>query len=348
MTKVGLFLMVLVCLLLTSISASASPWLLSQGDLVLVGRFDFEQGNEEFLEAGASQPFPLRGNFGSTTFSTNLRFGILDSFELELNIPIRQVSYISDTVILLDGGDEGLDFYQDNTISLSRRASGLADIEMAARYRLFASSIRGAFELRLKTPTGYERPSGTFGDNPKSEQDFVANVGRYVAPENVRDDVTLGDGQLDLTPSFLFGVASSSGTFSRMSLGYRLRFTGGGDQLVGSLFVGRALGKRLLFFGGFDAELSVQEGRVIGISVAAQDPALPARDYEGTKNLLLREVTLDRDQLRMSLGGILRLTSAVELNVGYGQTVWGSNTTRIETFSLGIGVRTNILEGASE
>jgi hypothetical protein len=344
MMKDLLFAAVLVASALTSVSAVASPWLLSQGDLVLVGRFDFERGNEEFLDTGPAQNFPLRGSFGSTTFSTNIRYGILDSVELEINIPIKQVSYVSDTVILLDGGpEEGIDFYQDNTINLSKRVEGLADIEMAGRYQLFTGAVRGAFEFRLKTPTGYDPPSGTFGDNPKSQDDFLSNAGTFVSPENVRDDVTLGDGQLDLTPSLLFGAASSKGTFSRLGVGYRMRFGGAGDQLVGNFYLGQSIGQRLLFFAGCDLELALQEGRIIGISVAAEDPLLPARDYAGTKNLLLREVSLDRDQVRMSLGAILRVTPLVELNLGYGRTLWGENTTLVEAFSIGIGVRTNIL-----
>lgn len=324
---------------------AASPWVLKAGQLVVVGRYDFESADEEFLDDRESQVFPLRGQYRAATFTTSLRYGVLDGLEVELILPIKQVSYTSDPVLLLptDDFDTAFDFYQENIIDLSRSVVGLGDIQLASRYQLFERLVRGALELRLKTPTGYNRPAGTFGERPESREAFLAEIDRFVAPENVRDDVTLGDGQLDLSPALLLGVATPFGAFARMDLGYRLRFGGAGDQIFGGFRLGMGIGQRLLVYGGVDVEYAVQEGRVIGVSVAAEDPTLPAAEYGGTENLNLREVTLDRDALSIQGGVIFRATRAVEFNLGYGETVWGRNTARVSAFSIGVGLRTSLI-----
>ncbi len=324
--------------------ASASPWLLRPGDLIVVGRYDFESADEEYLDNTTAQPFPLAGRYNASTFSTTLRYGLLEEIELELYLPIKQISYTSDPVILLPTTEvDSFDYYQENIIDLTQSVRGLADIQMAARYQLFKGPLVGAFELRLKTPTGYDKPTGTFGNRPTSREDFVNRVGELVTPTNVQDDVTLGDGQLDLTPSILLGWATASGTFARLDLGYRLRFGGAGDQILGGLRLGQRLGGRFLVYGGVDTEYAIQKGRIIGISVAAVDPTLPAEDYGGTDNLLLREVRLDRDVITMSAGTIFRATQSVEFNLGYAHTVWGRNTAQARSISVSIGIRTNIL-----
>jgi hypothetical protein len=101
---------------------------------------------------------------------------------------------------------------------------------------------------------------------------------------------------------------------------------------------------RLLPYAGVEADLAVERGRVIGVSVAAEDPELPAAEYGGTTNLNLREVRLERDRAVVSFGSIVRLTPEVELNVGHARTVWGRNTAAVATTSVGIGLRTRYLE----
>lgn len=332
--------------LLSASAAHASPWLLAPGEIAVIGRWDLESADEEFLDdEGESQPFPLRGRYRASTFTTGVRYGVVEGWEIELSIPIRNITYTSDPVILLPtdtAGQEALDFYQDNIIDLSRSVVGVGDVQLAGRYQLFRGVVPTALELRLKTPTGYGSPAGTFGERPESREDFIQNIGTYVRPENVTDDVTLGDGQLDLSPGLLVGWAASTGTFARLDTAYRLRFGGAGDQIAASARVGQLFRERVLLYGGVDFEMAVQKGRVIGISVAAIDPTLPASEYESTDNLNLREVTLDRDRLVVAGGAILRLTPEVELNLGYGHTVWGRNTAVTQVFSVGLGLRTSL------
>lgn len=322
-------------------SANASPWLLRANEVVVQGRYDFQQASREFLEDGEEQVFPLEGEFIASTFETTARVGLFGDFELQLSIPVKVISYKADPVILLPApeGQEGIDYYQENTLDLSRSVSGVGDIRLAGRYQIFRGRIASSFELQAKLPTGYEGPSGTFGENPKSAEDFVENAGTLVSPENVEDDVTLGDGQLDLRAAILFGVAFPTDTFLRTDLGYDLRLAGAGDQLVGSFRVGQVLGSRVLVSAGVSGEYAVQDGDVIGISVAAEDATLPAEDYLGTENLRLREVRLDRDSFSVSGGVILRITKNVEASLDYGRILTGRNISRVQTVSFAIGVR---------
>jgi hypothetical protein len=100
----------------------------------------------------------------------------------------------------------------------------------------------------------------------------------------------------------------------------------------------------LLPYAGADFDYAIERGRVIGVSVAAIDPELPAKDYVGTNNLDLREVTLDRDRLVVPVGLITRITPEVELNVAHARTVWGRNTSVVHSTSVGLAVRAALLE----
>lgn len=322
-------------------TAMASPWLLQANEFVLQGRYDYQQANSEFLDEGRNQRFPLEGEYQASTFETTARIGILGSFELQVSVPVKVVTYKADPIILLPApeGSEGIDYYQENILDLSRSLSGVGDVRLAGRYQILRGPVASSFELQGKFPTGYDGPSGTFGSNPKDAQDFLANAGTYVSPDNVEDDVTLGDGQLDLRAAILFGVAFPSQTFLRLDAGYDLRLAGAGDQIIGGLRIGQVLGKHVLISGGVNGELAIQDGDVIGVSVAATDPSLPAEDYIGTENLELREVRLDRDSVTVSGGVILRLTSNVEASVDYGRVIVGRNIAEIQTVSFSIGVR---------
>lgn len=322
-------------------SAAASPWLLRANEFVVQGRYDFQRATDEFLDEGEAQAFPLDGIYQASTFETTARLGILDDYELELSLPVKVVSYKADPVILLPApeGSEGIDYYQENVLDLSRTRAGVGDVRLTGRFQIFRGRVASSFELSGKFPTGYDGPSGTFGDNPKDAEDFLANAGTFVSPENIEDDVTLGDGQLDIRGAFLFGVAFPTQTFLRLDAGYELRLAGAGDQVVGGLRMGQVLGKHVLVSVGAYGEKAIQDGDVIGVSVAAQDPNLPAEDYLGTENLALREVRLDRDSLTVSGGVIVRLTSNVEASLDYGRIVAGRNIAEVQTVSFSIGVR---------
>ncbi|MEM6954423.1 MAG: hypothetical protein AAF645_02010 [Myxococcota bacterium] len=335
-------------LLCASSVAEASPWTLRQGELAFVAAYDYQFARREFLDDNtSSQNFPLRGRFSASSITFGLRAGFTDRLEFEVRLPFRLVSYTSDPVILLldPTSEPAGDFFQENVIDLSRTRRGLGDVTLMGRYNLIRWPVALALEGVLKTPTGYEGPEGTFGENPESAQDFETNAGRFARPENVSDDVVLGDGQVDIALNMLFGVSFPTRTFIRADIGYNLR-VGAGDQVQGAFKVGQAIGQRLLFFAEMRFAHTVTQGELIGVSVAAVDPNLPAADYDGLTNLNLREVRLERDFVNVGAGGIVRLSDATELNLAYSRTIFGRNTAAINAFFAGVGVRVDLLAGS--
>ena len=339
-SHLGLWSLLVVAALGFTSTARASPWVLDEDQVVISGRFDLQNARREFLDEGSSaQVFPLEGTYRAANFETSVRYGLLDRFELQLRVPVKVVSYTSDPVILLPSEEGGLDYYQDNTIDLSEHLVGVGDIRWSGIYQIIQGSFTTAVGLTMKTPTGYDRPAGTFGREPTSEQDFQENIATYVQPDNVEDDVTLGDGQVDLDAEVLLGWSLPSRTFLRLDAGYRLRLGGAGDQVLGDLKVGQLIGERLLLKVGSRLEYAVQDGEVIGISVAADDPTLPAEAYGGTTNLDPREVPLDYDRLTLNAGLILQVTESTEAQVSYNRVLWGRNTSLTQTLSMGLGVK---------
>lgn len=336
----------LSCALLTAAAnVDASPWTLPPGTLVVNGSYTYQSATQEFIESGGARSFPLRGRYVGNTYSLNVRFAPVEGLEFELGVPVRTVSYTSDPVLLLarpsGSAEPELDYYQRNVLNLSRTASGIGDLSVAARWRAMLQPFPLALELRAKVPTGYAQPQGTFGSRPATRDEFVADIPRWVAPENVRDNVTLGDGQLDLGFNVLLGYAFRTRTFVRVDAGYNLRLGSAGDQVLSAVRAGQGIGERVLLYGWVQLAYTVTEGRPLGVSVAAIDPDLPAAEYSGARNLLLRELRLERDQLDVGGGVILRITREVELNLGYARTLWGRNTAAVDSLSVSIGVRTN-------
>lgn len=334
---------------LLSAPASASPWTLRRGEIAVTAAYDQAWASREYLDqAGRDVPFSLNGSFRGSTMSLGVRAGFSDRLELEIQVPFKLVSYQADPVILIPasvaGGEEGIDFYQENILDLSQSVQGVGDIRMYGRYNLLRWPVALAVEGRLKAPAGYDGPSGTFGDRPRNQQDFLDRVGELVRPENVQDDVTLGEGQVDLGLSLLFGISLPSRTFFRVDIGYDLRLGGAGDQIVGSVKAGQVIGSRLLLYADTRIAYAWQQGRVIGVSVAAIDPTLPASEYVGLNNLALRTVTLDRDWLELAVGGIVKITDNVEINIGYNRTLWGRNTSLVQSVYVTLGVRTSVQE----
>jgi hypothetical protein len=328
--------------------ALASPWTLPRGEVAISTAFEYQRADSEFLdERGDERPFPLRGRYDGATFNLAGRFGLTDRLELELSLPFRLVSYRSDPVILLDRPEDSplspLDFFQENILDFSQTRVGTGDLTVAGRYQLWLDRL-GAFalELRLDTPTGYEGPAGTFGERPRSQEEFLADLPRFVAPENVTDDVTLGAGVFTVRPGLLLGLSFPSRTFLRVDGAYELRFGGGGDQVVWSFKVGQLLGDRLLVYAETRGTWAVTTGRVIGISVAAANPDLPAADFAGAENLVIREVTLDRDAIDVGGGVLYRLTDQVEVFLGGSRIVYGRNTAAVGSIFTGFAVRTDL------
>jgi len=329
-------------------TAQASPWLLRPGQLVVSTSYDQGYARGEFLDGADNGeiPFSLQGLLTSSTLGIGGRLGIVEGFEMELRVPLKLVNYAADSVILIpepEGGTEGIDYYQRNVIDLGRSVAGVGDIELAARFAISKRRLVSALELSLSMPTGYDGPSGTFGNRPTSTEQFVNNVGQYVKPQNIEDDVTLGDGVLVFTPRFLVGMGLKGGTFIRAATGLALRTNGASHQFKLSGKIGQRLAKWLIVWAGGDLDVNVTTGRVIGVSVAAEDPDLPAAEYGGLTNLKLRTPRLEYKQFMPGVGAILRVSKASELYVSYGQVVWGDSVAATRTVSVGLAVRGSVL-----
>ncbi|MCA9550180.1 MAG: hypothetical protein KC933_09100 [Myxococcales bacterium] len=339
-------LLLALLLLLSPGLAEASPWTLGRGQLLLQGSFDFQVADSEFIHEGGERRFPLRGRYTGTTFTVGARVGVADSLELELSLPLRVVSYTSDPVILVPySGDDpagALAHYQANLVDFSQASVGVGDLQVAGRYQLLRGPVALATELRVKAPTGYEGPQGTFGRQPETVEAFVEQQAELVRPDRVRDDVTLGDAQLDLSAQLLLGAAFATGTFLRASGGYNLRLGGAGDQVLGDLRVGQALGQAILLYAGGRVAYTVQAGKSVGVSIAAVDPGLPAAAYTGGANTLPYVRRLETSAVDVGGGFIWRVAPQVELNVGYSRTVWGRFTTATHSASVGLAVRRDI------
>jgi len=321
--------------------ASASPWALPEGRLAFAGNVNYSFATLEFLDARRARAFPLNGFFQSTTLTLFGRYGLGRGWDIELSVPVKVVSYGSDPVILIDptpGSDQStFDAFQENVLDLSRTKEGIADIEAGVRKQWIRGPAALSTQLVVKIPAGYDGPAGTFGESPTSREDFLENAVEFVRPENVRDDVTLGDGQVDFTGWLHGGTGTSKGLFLRAAVGYRLRLDGAADQVLSEAKIGQLLGKRWVFFAGYRWAYSVEDGRPIGVSVAAIDPELPATEFGGLDNLFLRELRLEQDELRVGGGVILKLFPRFELNVAYERTMWGRNVSATNSVSASIG-----------
>ena len=262
-----------------------------------------------------------------------------DALELELRLPFRQVSYRSDPFLLVPNEDEGpgsFDAYQNKIINFNQSISGLSDLSLALRIKLLSGALASSLELGLQTPTGYRTPSGTFGDKPKSVSEFIERSGELARPENVRDDITLGDGAFAFRPLLHLGYGHSSGFFLRGASGLSLRLQGAGPLFIGELKAGQLIKPWLLIYAGFYYEQTLMSGRVIGVSVTAIDPKLPASEYRGLDNLEPIEVTLDRDQLQTPVGLLFRPLDGAELIFSYSPVIWGRNVAASHTVSVAL------------
>ena len=119
-----------------------------------------------------------------------------------------------------------LDDARGRVVDFDATSLGAADLDLFARYNLYRGPVVITPEVRLKVPLGYAPPSGTFEDLNTS---FATS-----------DDVALGDGQVDLTTSMLFGTYLPwTRTFARADVGFNARFGGPGHQLLANAKVGQ-------------------------------------------------------------------------------------------------------------
>ncbi len=339
----------LIYLTLSSLSispASANPWLLPQGTVVVSGRYDYAYASKEYLaDDGTLNDYSLKGEYQASTYTLGARIGVSEHFELEVTLPLKAVSYKADPLILLpseESGEAAFDYYQENIINFNQTTMGFGDLQVASRYRMSVYPIASSLEFKLIAPTGYRQPEGTFGSSPNDIDEFVSQVGQLAKPENISDDVTLGDGVFVFQPLIHLGFGTSSGFFTRLSVGLQLRNQGAGELFTSEFKLGQFVNKWLLLYGGAYMEKTVIPGRPIGVSVASVDPSLPATEYIGLKNLKPIIVSLDRDLLILPVGLLIRPMPTVDLTLSYSPIIWGRNVSKSHTVSIGVNIATEL------
>jgi hypothetical protein len=311
-------------------SPLASPWTLPEGDLALGISTDYQFARREWLQTGEFQRFPLDGRYRSANLRSGLRYGLRDRMEIGGTLSFSFLSYDADPIFL---GDQTVDQTQvpgsresiaANIISLDQKEVGLADLRLFVRNRLTpVGRVLAATEIELKLPTGYRQPAGTFrNDDPA---------------QGTSDDVTLGDGQADITGRLLLGFSPTWDWFIRVDAGARARLFGPAPQVVGAFKTGYRVTPTFLPYAMVDAQFSVGEGESVGLSFITRTPEIPSFDY-AVDVLETLEIRLDRDIVQAGLGAILSFGDR-DIDLSYSMVVHGRNIAQLHIFSVGTNLR---------
>ena len=333
--------LLLLALVALPSAASASPWVVDDDELNLNLTYDFQFANKEFLRDGTFQEFPLDGKFSANQLTLESRYGITDRFEVAASIAFKEVSYDADPVILngklfedsptrVEANESILDF--------SSSQLGAGDIRLSGVYQFlnYAGIFLLSSDTEIKLPTGYDKPESTFkNDNP--------------VPSNIRDDVSLGAGQTDITEMLQMGAyVPITKTFTRLETGFRFRFGAPGHQMVGGFKLGQFIGEKFILFTALEGAFTVTDGEVIGKSFVARKPQKSSDEIGGAKgDIEPIDLRLDRTFIQVGGGAILRLEE-FEIQASYHQIIVGENMPAIKTASAGVVYRMPNLTGAGD
>ena len=307
-------------------AAYASPWTLPQHELVLSTDFSFASADSEYLQDGTLQSYSLDGRFRSSTLTLGARYGFTDRFEMEVRPSFKHVSYEADPVILEiatpEDGDFSLSEARASVIDFSQSRIGAADMDVAARYKLWHGPVIITPELSAKIPLGYESPQGTFTD---------------LSTFSVGDDVALGDGQIDLRAGLLLGAYIPwTRTFVRADVAYNHRLEEPGDQLLANGKLGQFLTNSFILFGGVRYARTLFQGEPIGQTFVDTIPdGQGAEDFVFEGNVEIQTLYLDRDFVIVEAGAILDLEK-VELRFAIEEVVDGENFADLTTINVGV------------
>lgn len=304
--------------------ASASPWTLPQHDLSISTELGFASSRYEYLSDGRYLRYPLDGRFTSSTLALGFRYGFTDNFEMSVKPTFKLVSYEADSLVASGGpydpnSELTLDEARARTLDFDETRLGAGDMDIAARYNLHRGYIMVTPEVSAKIPLGYQPPRETFVDTATLERG---------------DDVTLGDGQIDITGALLLGAYIPwTKTFIRADAGYRHRFGSPGDQFVASAKAGQFLSENVIIFAGTRFVETVTDGDVIGLTF--NDPL--EQDAETFDNTLTEQnpLTLDRSFVSVEAGAIVKL-SKVELQLSFEEVVDGANYSDLRSVNFGV------------
>ncbi len=315
----------LLTVFLMNSNAWASPWTLPEGHVFLTMDYDFQFATKEFLPDGTLQNYPLNGEFYSNTLRTQARYGFSDRFELGAEFQFKIVSFQADPIIVSIPNDTvDLPTARRSITDFTATEVGAGDVWLTSRYNLFRGAVLLTNETRLKLPTGYKEPQGTF-DSDTGE---------------VADDVTLGDGLASLEDSLLFGTfIRPIRTFARAEAGFRWRFGGPAPQVIGAAKAGTFVTDSILVYGGASAAISIGEGDALGTSFISTDPDLQPEDVEIGTNTIPVEIPFDQDWVQVEAGVLFVVNADAEVHVDYNQIVWGNNIALTHGVTIGVALR---------
>lgn len=316
-------LTIIALLFLGSISSNvfASPWTLAEKKMALSLAYDYQQATSEFLENGDLQEFPLQGNFTSNSIRFEIRYGLTDSLEIALGLGFKDLRYAADPAIV--GFPENaetatLPVARGEILNFTRTATGLSDILPAVRYNISPGILRVTSQTRVKLPSGYDPPAAT-----------INNEGIIV------DDVSLGDGQIDIEQAFLFGsFIDASNTFFRMDMGGRLRLGAPGHQFFGEVKIGQFIGPKIALTASVDGQITFIKGDSIGTTLVASSDNLTAQNITGDQ-VVEKELFLDKDLFSVGFGALFIVKEGVELQLNANQFIGGKNIPSITTVTFG-------------
>lgn len=316
-------------ILVTGSSAWASPWTLPKDEMSLSLSYDFQRATHEFMVDGTRQEFPLDAEYQGHTLGLGVRYGLTSRLELEVDLQLKSVAYLSKSVIVGIPTDT-VDLAGARAAVLDFTASevGAGDIFLAARYNLARSAVGSiSTETRAKFPTGYRAPGQTFRDPSAPSGD------------SIEDDLSLGDGQSDIEQSVLFGVyAAATRTFGRAGVGARLRFGGPGHQAIADAKVGQYVGQNVLLFGGVRGAYTLLEGDSLGLTFVATRNNVTPENIRPT-DIRQDPLRLDKDYVQTEGGLILLISERVEVQGVYSYIPAGKNIPSIHSFAVSTTIR---------
>ncbi|MCA9563697.1 MAG: hypothetical protein KC561_09425, partial [Myxococcales bacterium] len=292
--------------------------------------FDGQYADEEFTSFnGQRQDYPVDGEYFAANFRLGLRYGITDQVEIGGQLVLSYLSFEADEVYFFPAIDELNDLgdIRGGILSFDRTTTGLGDLNLYFRYR-FTPMQRfvAAIEIDMKVPTGYSAVTGPFSDTEEPLDSLLPGT-------SLVDDVSLGDGQLDVTGLLLLGWAPPGGWFTRLDAGFRARFFGPGQQIVSAFKIGNRVVDWAVPYLATDFEYTVTEGEVIGQVLATERVDLSAQEFD-FEYVQTPDIRFDRSAWRVGIGTILVVADR-ELDVSYSLVVWGENTARLHIVSLG-------------
>lgn len=304
-------------------TAVASPWTLSQHELVLSSDISFATADSEYLDSGKQQVYSLQGTFKSTALTLGARYGFTDKFEMEVRPTFKQVGYEADSVILnIFEEDLSLQDARNAIIDFDSSRLGAADMDVAARYNLLRTSYLVITpEVGFKLPLGYDKPQGTFSN---LDEGF-----------DTADDVTLGDGQIDMRVGLLLGgYIPQTRTFIRADAAYNYRTQEPADQVLINGKVGQFLTQSLIVFGGVRWAESIGQGESLGDTYVDTMPTQSAEEFDFGL-VSVDPLYLDRSFVVIEAGGIIDVGKA-ELGFTWSEVVDARNYGDLRTLSFTI------------